>query len=306
MALASTRQSIGLSNVVYSVMDESTDYLNNAPTYGTVYPLVGAKAMEFDPGSSIAREFADDGLFNAADAVGEMKVNFVLASILPEDYARILGYEYANGIIQEKAVKQSPSIAIGFKALRSGNESGNNVYDYVWFPKVKLSKPKSADKTKAASIEFKDVQFEGAVLTLLSNGVHRVRTRSDDPAVAAVTLTNWFTAPLYSNSADLNALNVAVAAATLNLKFTFTKTGGGNVTIAAANCTTSTLPVLKGASAAPLAGTYAVTGAGTASCVVTFTPTVAFGTAYIAGYCTNLIVDQNGVPATPAGAVISY
>jgi hypothetical protein len=99
---------------------------------------------------------------------------------------------------------------------------------------------------------------------------------------------------------------VDITKVSTNAVFTFTKTGGGLVTLAAADLTTANLPVYKtGASQVPIAGVYTPTNNGTATVTVTFVPGVAFGSAFVCGSAHN-IKDQNGVTVTSRGAVITY
>ena len=206
------RPRIGLSNVVYAVLNEATDIASGTPTYGTIKPLANALELSFDPAGNAATLFADDGAAFVADNVGEMKISFGIADIDPANYAEILGHTYANGIMGQNSTDQSPYIAIGAKRLRAGKDGANAVYDYFWLPKVKLTKPKESAKTKGASIEFQTPMLEGSVVKLVANGNYRTMARSDDANVAATTVTNWFNSVVITSSADLTALTVVAAA----------------------------------------------------------------------------------------------
>lgn len=299
------RPRVGLSDVVYAVLDESTDTSGGTPTFGTITPLANALELSFDPAGNESMLFADDGPAFLADNVGEMKLSFGIADISPQNIATLLGQTYANGIISESPTDQSPYVAIGAKRLRAGKDGSSLVYDYFWLLKVKLMKPKQDAKTKGASIEFQTPMLEGMAVQLISKSNYRTTLRTDDSNATSTTITNWFTQVVTNPSADLGALNVAVAKNTTKARFTFTKTGGGNITLTAADLTTATLPTYKGTDAVPVAGTYSITsGNGTATVVVDFTPTVAYGAVAVSGSVSpNGIKDQNGVYATQHGAV---
>ena len=299
------RPRIGLSNVVYAVLTESSDVSGGTPTYGAITPLANALELSFDPAGSTATLFADDGAAFVADNVGEMKITFGLADINPADRAIILGQTYAGGQITENVTDQSPYIAIGARRLMAGKDGASAVYEYFWLPKVKLSKPKADAKTKGASIDFQTPMFEGSVTKLVANGNYKASVRTDDANASATLISNFFTQVVTTSGADLGALNVVVAKNTTKARFTFTKTGGGNITLTAADLNTTNLPTYKGTNAVPVAGAYAITsGNGTATVVVDFTPTVAYGAVAVAGAVSpNGIKDQNGVYATQTGAV---
>lgn len=297
------RPRIGVSNVVYALLTESSDVAGGTPAWGTVYSLPNVTNVNFNSASSLTTLYADDGPRFAADTVGDMSFSFTLADINPDDEARLLGHTRTNGVTIKNATDTSPYVAIGFRVLRSGKESSNAVYSYYWFHKVLFQKPNVEQNTKGASIEFTLPVLEGRVTALISNNQYMTTARTDDATVSATTLTNWFNQPVVG-SADLNALNAAIAKSSTNVAITFTKTGGGNLSMPADYLTTNTIPIVKGT--AIQAGTYGVSGNGTASVVVTFTPTVAFGTASVAVTVTNQVRDSYGVAATPAASILSF
>jgi phi13 family phage major tail protein len=306
MAIAQ-RPRIGLKDVKYAVLTESTDTVGGTPTYGTVYSLANAIELSFDPASSSATLFADDGAAFTSETTGEMTISFGMADILPDDMARVLGHTYANGIVNESTDDQSPYIAIGGKFLRSGKDGANSVYEYFWLPKVKLQKPSATATTKGASIEYQTPMMEGRVVKLTANNIYRTRVRTDDANASATAITNWFNAPVVTNNPDLGDLTATITKSSTNVLYTFAKVGGGNITLTAAQMTTSALPVFKGASAVAQAGAYVIASNGTAAPTVTFTPSVAFGTASVsAGVSPNSVYDQHGVAAGVTGAVLSF
>jgi phi13 family phage major tail protein len=293
------RPRIGLKDVVYAVLDEATDIAGGTPSYGTVYPLTNAIELSFDPGSSASILFADDGAAFSAETVGEMSVSFGQADLLPEDVARLLGHTYANGIITKNVSDVSPYVAIGAKRMMSGGQ-----YEYFWLNKVILTKPKMDAKTKADKIDFQTPMFEGKAVKLTATGNYHSVVRTDDSNALSATLTGWFTQPVISSSADLGVLNVVVAKSTTKATFTFTKVGGGLITLTQAQLIAANLPVYKGSNAVPQAGAYVITNNGTANVTVTFTPTAAFTAVAVAGaVAPNKVYDQSGVAATQTGAV---
>ena len=298
------RPRIGASGCKIWVLDEASDVTGGTPTYGTGIDIPNTLDISFDPGGNSTNLYADDGLAFIATTVGDMKLSIGWADLPNDVKATILGQSYANGAVQEKTTDQSPYIALSGKRLRAGTEGGNPVYDYFCLPKVKLVVPKEDAKTKGSSVEFQTYMFEGVATKLIANQTYRVITRTDDANAGATFLTNFFNQPTISNSVDLGAITVAVAKSTTKATFTFTKAGGGNITLTQANLTTATLPTYKGTTAVPIAGAYVITNNGTATVTVTFTPTVAYGAVAVSGsVCSNAVYDQNGVYASQAGAV---
>jgi phi13 family phage major tail protein len=303
MALAQ-RPRIGLRDVVYAVLDESTDIVGGTPSYGTVYPLANSLDLSFDPGSSSASLFADDGLAFAAETVGEMKITLGNADILPEDMARILGHTYANGQIVDNTLDQSPYIALGAKMLRSGKDSTSLVYDYVWMYKCKLQKPKFDAKTKGASIEYQTPMLEGLVTKLTSSSNYRLRMRTDDPNADATTLSGFFTTVLLP-SASLTAVTVGTivgssSAHTITVPFA---KSGETFSMIVPNVKDITVSVVS--TGALIAGTSTITAsvAGTAPTLIIANANVA-AVAYLVSV-TSDVKDINGVAVTPKSQLVT-
>ncbi len=300
MAIAQ-RPVIGLKDVKYALLTESSDVVGGTPTWGTLYSLSNAIELSFDRGSSAATLFADDGPAFTAETIGEMNVSFNIADILPEHVARLLGHTYSNGQIVENSSDQSPYIALGGKILRSGTESGNAVYEYFWLYKLRLTKPAANAKTKGATIEYQTPSMEGRVVQLTSTGNYRTRMRTDDENANATTLANFFN-QVTLPSADVNALSVAIAEGTAGnagkIEFAFSKTGGGNFILNASTVTTSNIVV--GTSSGIRAGSLSTPSTTPAATqVIYFTPTVAFSsTNDVAATVTPNVKDNNNVACT--------
>lgn len=303
MAIAQ-RPRIGLKDVVYAVLDDSTDIVGGTPSYGTIYPLANSLDLSFDPASSSAFLFADDGPAFTAETVGEMKISFGNADILPEDMARVLGHEYTNGQMVFNSSDQSPNVAIGAKMLRSGKDSTNLVYDYVWFYKVKLTKPKFDAKTKGASVEFQTPMLEGLVTQLTATGDYQMRMRTDDANASASVLSGFFSTVTLP-AASLTAVTVGTitgnaTAKTITIPFaksgeTFAMQDGSDLKISVSVVSTGAL----------LAGTntYTKSAAGTAP-TITITNANIAGVAYLVTVTANNR-DLNGVAVTPKSQLVT-
>lgn len=303
MALAQ-RPRIGLKDVVYAVLDESSDVVGGTPTYGTVYPLANSLDLSFDPGSSSASLFADDGLAFSAETVGEMKISLGSADILPEDMARILGHTYANGQIVDNSLDQSPYIALGAKMLRSGKDSTNLVFDYVWMYKCKLQKPKFDAKTKGASIEYQTPMLEGLVSQLTSSGNYRMRMRTDDPNASSATLTGFFTTVVLP-SASLTAVTVGTivgASGAKTITIPFAKSGE-TFAMQIPNVKDITVSIVS--TGALIAGTTTITRSapGTAPTLILSNPNIS-GVSHLVSV-TSDVKDVNGVSVTPKSQLVT-
>jgi phi13 family phage major tail protein len=305
---ANTQQlRIGASGFVYAVLTESSDVSGGTPTYGTVTSCPNIKTIDFDPASSLFTGFYDDGPKFAADTVGVMKLTATFADLSPDNEAVLLGHTYTGGAIQKKATDQSPYVAIGWKTLRTGTNSGALIYDYFWLYKAKARKPQVSAQTKADSISPSEVQLEFNAVSLISqSGLYQSKVRTDDTAAAAGTISGFFSA-VYLPGADMTALTVTAAEGTAGdagkILFTFAKGSGSSFSMESTSITTTScacyvLGALK-------AGTFSVGSAGT-TVVVKFTPTVAFGGSDIGTVVVTAgAKDTNGIGCTPYSVEIT-
>ena len=300
MAL-NNKPAIGLRKIRYAVL--LTDNVGDTvPTYDTIYDLPDGIKLSFDPASSRTNLFADDGIaFTGVAAVGEGKLTLETADLTPDHEARLLGNSYTNGASVLKTSDQPVYVAIGGEILL---DTGS--YGYVWFYKVKFSIPTSEDTTKKASVEFRTRTMEGSTLKLnsINNlGAVRIKTRTDDPAASATFLSGFFTTVPFASS-DLNAVTVTAAAGTAGkIVFTFTKAGGGNITLNEATFTAANIYVSIDSTGVLVTPSGWVFGAG--GVATTQTATASGFTAVKHDYVvTSGIKDASGVGCTAkAGSV---
>ena len=277
------RPIIGLEGIKYAVLTESSDQVGGTPSYGTIYDFPGVVDLNWNPSAALTPLYSDDGLSVVGETVGDMKLDLTMTDVSMQDLSNILGHSYVNGILAGNVTDLSVYLAIGAKVLRNGSNNGSPVYEYVWFPKVKLTKPSFDYKTKEAKIVFQTAKLTGQVAKLQANGVYKVSMRTDDTNAPATTLTNWFTTVVTAASADLTAFTLVVTAgtgATKTLLFTFSKASASGtipfVLPAASIVALATqCQVLLASSGALQACTYALltTGTGFSNSPITVTCT---------------------------------
>jgi len=256
---------IGLSNVVAWPLN--TDPVGGTATYGTVFSLAGAAELSFDPAASQTPYFGDDSLIAVGATTGFRKLSVKLYDIDPANLATLMGQTYANGQLLDKGSDTSPYFAIAGQVLRNGGAT-----QPVIFYKCQFMKPKSDWKTKGATINFVEVQLDGATVALTSNGQYSLTQRSDDPSVSASAAAAWYTTPQFTNT-DNTALSVVFAA-------------GGT------GCTLTWVLTTPGAGFSN--NTIVFTGTVTAGAVAADNVTVAVG-------ANSSVKDNNGVSVTAVG-----
>lgn len=314
------RPVIGIEGLKYAVLTESTDIVGGTPAYGTLYDLPGTVELNWNPSAATTPLYSDDGLSVIGETVGDMKLDLTLTDVSQQDMANMLGQTYVNGILAGNVTDPSAYIAIGGKILRNGGTAGTPVYEYVWFPKVKLTKPAFDYKTKEAKIVFQMAKLTGQVAKLQANGVYKTSIRTDDPAALPTTLTNWFTAVVTAANADLTALTCVVTTgtgATKTLLFTFSKASNSgtiafSMSTAAIQALVNQCQVILAATGVVQSCTYALLSAGTgfsnSPVTVTCTTPVAATAVFVVIPAGTQVVDGSGVAvsAYASGSVTTH
>jgi phi13 family phage major tail protein len=295
MAL-SQKSAIGLDRLYYAI--QTSDVSTGVPVYGTIYQLVGAKALSFNAAASLITTFADDSAFETFESMGEKGITLSIVDLLPEDKARLLGYNYAGGIMEGNDSDSSPYVAIMGRAMLSDGS-----YRYVRYHKVKFGKPNAEDATREATPAPRTVTLEGRVASLISStyaGKFMEEARSDDTN-AATAISTWFTAIGYQSAAT-GALTVAAAAgAAGEVVFTFTK-AGGNTILNQGTFINPNISIFLNSTGAVQSPTWTFGTSGGATQTATAAGCTAGASTWVV---TDGIKDFNGIGATPKGGTVT-
>lgn len=295
------RPVVGMRDVVYAVLSEPSDIVGGTPLYGAVKKLAGSGKISINPNASAGVLYGDDLPLHVADSIGKIDVAVDFADLDPAAEAELLGHRYINGGIVKNADDQSPYVALGFRTTHTGA----GVSTLCWLYKGKFIKPDASTETRKESVNFQAKAMKAVFVPLLSSGDWQIKVRTDDPAAPAALVGGFFDNVVLTPTADLGALSCSIAADGTKLAFTFSKVGGGNVTILTDSLIAgATALVSKGG--AIVAGTGVWTGQGTAAAVWTFAPTVAFGSGDVLAAVTREVRDANCVACAPKTAIVTY
>lgn len=295
------RPKIGLSGLVLAEVLSDDE---NGIVYDTPFSIPGAVVATVNPNSSVETDYADNGAFFAQNNRGNTELSLEMIDITPENEAKMLGQRRVNGVTIETDLDQSPYFAFGGKILLAGSdENGDAVYEYIWYAKGKFSVPESGGETKRDSITFghKNLTAQFVKTQFVPDGQQSgtigSHCRTDDPAVPASLITNWFNAPVISTTPDTSELTVTASASGSNVVFTGTKESGNAFTFAQATAKVGETIIIADASGEPVKGTLTFGGTGTAP-TITFTPG-AEEEAVASVAITSGLKDNSGVSATP-------
>ena len=299
--MSNERPKIGLSGLVLAKVLSDDE---NGITYDTPFRIPGAVVATINPNSSVDTDYADNGAFFAQNNRGNTELSLEMIDITPENEALMLGQRRVNGITIETDLDQSPYFAFGAKVLLAGSdENGDAVYEYLWYAKGKFSVPESGGETKRDSITFghKNLTAQFVKTQFIPDGQKSgtigAKCRTDDPAVPASIITNWFEAPVISVSQSTSAVTVTASTSDGKLVLTGSKGTSEEFTFAQATAKLGETIIVTDASGELVAGSIAFGGTATA-------PTITFTKAETANDFTSVTVtsglkDNNGVGVTP-------
>ena len=296
------RPKIGLSGLVLAEVISDDE---NGIVYDTPFSIPGAVVATINPNSSVETDYADNGAFFAQNNRGNTELSLEMIDITPENEAKMLGQRRVNGVTIETDLDQSPYFAFGGKILLAGSdESGDAVYEYIWYAKGKFSVPESGGETKRDSLTFghKNLTAQFVKTQFVPDGQKSgtigAKCRTDDPEVPASLIENWFNAPVISVAQNTGAFTVTAAGGSNNtVILTGSKEGGANVSFGRASAKLGETIIVVDSSGELVDGTIAFGGTATAP-TITFTP-AEDANAPAGVTVTSGLKDNYGIGATP-------
>lgn len=299
--MSNERPKIGLDNLVLAKVISDDE---NGIVYDTPFRIPGAVVATINPNSSVDTDYADNGAFFAQNNRGNTELSLEMIDISPENEAIMLGQRRVNGVTIETDLDQSPYFAFGARILLAGSDAnGDAVFEYIWYAKGKFSVPESGGETKRDTLTFghKNLTAQFVKTQFIPNGQKSgtigAKCRTDDPAVPATLVENWFNAPVISTSQSTSAVTVTAASSEGTLVLTGTKGSSESFTFAQETARLGETIIVTDAGGELVAGSLTFGGTATAP-TITFTP-AEDANAFTAVTVTSGLKDNNGVGVTP-------
>jgi phi13 family phage major tail protein len=185
MAKAGT---VGLSNVMYSVITYGTD---GTATYGTPKKLAPAIDAKIAQATDAQVQYADDAAVDIMTADGEITVDFTGTDLTTDVLKDILGKQTdTNGVMLSSAHDLPPYVALMFKSRK-----GNGKYRYVCLYKGKFTQPDENYATKQGKADVQNAAITGTFVARDDDDFMKARVDEDDTVVIPSVLDAWFTKP---------------------------------------------------------------------------------------------------------------
>jgi phi13 family phage major tail protein len=178
---------VGLENihVVKLTKDDSTGV-----TYDTVIRKIAlAVQADIKPSMSTANFYADNQIAETVNQLGDIAVDLEMGHLSTADQAFLLGATVnSDGVLEFSANDQAPYVALGFESEKSNGEKR-----FVWLYKGKFGLPDFTSKTKADKVDFQTEKLSAVFIARQSDGKWKGQVDSDDTAIGASVIANWFT-----------------------------------------------------------------------------------------------------------------
>lgn len=178
---------VGLTNMVYAIMQEDSDIIGGTPSYGPITRITGAIMANIKSGGGVQTQFADDGPHNVATSMGEITLEIKLADLPLDVQAALLGSTMTGAINKDNAQDTPPWVAIGYKTLKA-----NGGYRYYWLLKGKFAIPEDNSETKKDTLTFQEPTIVGSFVKRECDDDWRAMADEDSLNYVAAVGTNWF------------------------------------------------------------------------------------------------------------------
>lgn len=160
---------------------QESDEAGTGATYGTGSFLGEAMTVGMTVQENSAQLYGDDGMVANVTAFKQCDISLGVTKIPLKVYELMFGAKHTSATsgqstTGEKLSEKKTDAAKygGFGVIASGEENGNEVYQLIWFKKVKFQKPTETYNTNGDSIAFGTPTLNG---TAISDGSGEWRLR---------------------------------------------------------------------------------------------------------------------------------
>ncbi len=164
---------IGVDMFHYAHVD--SDIIGDKTTYKPSKRVPGQVSAGFNPNSSIATFYADNGPYESAAQTGNLQVDLDMADLPPSLLAEFNGGSYKDGLYEPVNTKY-PDLAVAYRIKKA-----NGHYRYYWFYKGKITTPSSAAETQKENVTYQSSKFIYSAVNRLSDGKPYRVLDTDDP-----------------------------------------------------------------------------------------------------------------------------
>ena len=171
-----------LRNLHYAIL--TSDTADNL-AYQVPKPLVGAISAKVSPTSNQEKLWADDGVFDIAASLGDIKLELELATLPLKAQAALLGHGYVDGVMTMTDIDEPPYVAVGFMSQPQPGK-----FRFVWLYKGKFSLVEDEYATATDSATWRLPKLSATFVKRENDGQWQVIADSTDPGFTGSDF--WF------------------------------------------------------------------------------------------------------------------
>lgn len=157
--------------------------------YDEVFPLEGAISVGVNPNTSSTPKYADNGVFDVINALGDIDVTMGMVDLPQTVQNLIYNQKTTNGVTFSNNADEPINLALGFKAQIKGG--GHRFY---WLLKGKPELRELSHETDEDTIESKDTELNLKFMPLRYN--HNWKSQLD---TKEITTKQWFKDVVYDD-----------------------------------------------------------------------------------------------------------
>ena len=181
-----------LRNIHYAILKNDTV---NGVSYETPQPLIGAISAKVSPAANQEKLWADDGVFDIANMLGDITVELELATLPLKAQAILMGHTYLDGVVTMQDTDEPPFLAIGFM---SQPQPGR--FRFVWLYKGKFSLVQDEYATATDAAAWRQPKLSGTFVKREYDGAWQVIADSGDEGFSGADF--WFRSVYPSTPTD--------------------------------------------------------------------------------------------------------
>jgi phi13 family phage major tail protein len=177
---------INVDKLYYAIMTKDD---GTGVAYGAPKAMPGAVKIAVDAANGRAAFYADGGIQEYGQTLGEIKVTLDVSTVPLAIQADILGHTLDGvGGMVNKVTDQAPYVALMYRRKKS-----NGKFRYIKVLKCLFGESKDDAETATASPKFQNDNFSGVALPRVNDGKWKAMADEEEIAYVDVSAT-WFTA----------------------------------------------------------------------------------------------------------------
>ena len=163
---------IGIRKLCYAILKKDD---TSKVEYEKFTQLPGVNSLNTKLGSNSTTYYADDGPYETASTLGEIKTDIEVADLSNENLVDLLGHNMKNGILIGNKDDNAPYVAIGFECTVQKNKTKK-----VWLLKGQFSEPDDDNKSKTDKVDMNGTAISGTFLSRVYDGNWRLSMTEGD------------------------------------------------------------------------------------------------------------------------------